>query len=226
MHHHPDHDNGRHGDSEHQGEHRLGAPKNLMHLLRCWRSGINTHSVAMAAPTNGETMLDVGAGMGAGALVAARIPGVRVECLEPSVVMRTILNARRLIHPRRRSITVHPAGAESIPLGDGTVDAATMVNVAHHLNDEVAAISELLRVMRPKAKLVVVEGDFAHGQPPSHGFSMRRKHGDGGHSHGSRTAFELERFVARALEAGFLSSAIEDVHIGDVSVSQVVLTKP
>ena len=165
------------GHSGHQGGHMLGAPKNFMHLIRCWRSGITTHAVALAAPTDGETMLDVGAGMGAGALVAARNPGVRVECLEPSVVMRTIFKVRRLVHPRRRSIAVHAFGAESIPLGDDSVDAATMVNVAHHLDDEVAAILELLRVMGPKARLVVIEGNFAHDRHPLHWFSKRRNRG-------------------------------------------------
>lgn len=213
-----------HDDSGHQGERRLGAPKNFMHLIRCWRSGISTHAVALVAPTDGEIMLDVGAGMGAGALVAARIPGVRVECLEPSVAMRTILKARRLVHPRRRSITVHAVGAESIPLGDSTVDAATMVNVAHHLNDEVAAISELARVMRPKAKLVVIEGDIAHGKHPIPRFFGRRDRGDGGHSYGFHAGFELGKFVSRASEAGFSSSSIDDVAIGDVTVRQVVLT--
>ena len=82
---------------------RPGPPKNLMPLVRCWRSGINTHAVALAAPTDGETMLDVGAGMGAGTLVAARIPGARVECREPSLVMRTILKSAS-IGPSKASI--------------------------------------------------------------------------------------------------------------------------
>ena len=214
------------GHSGHQGGHMLGAPKNFMHLIRCWRSGITTHAVALAAPTDGETMLDVGAGMGAGTLVAARIPGVRVECLEPSVAMRTILKARRLVHPRRRSIIVLAVGAESIPVGDSTVDAATMVNVADHLNDEAAAISELAWVMRSKAKVVVIEGDIAHGKHPIPRFFGRRNHGDGAHSHGVHSDIDLEGFVSRASAAGFSRSGIEDVVIGQVTVRQVVLTEP
>lgn len=92
-----------HDHSNHQRGDWLGAPKNFVHFVCCWRSGLNTHDVALAAPTDGETMLDVGAGMGAGTLVAARIPGARVECREPSLVMRTILKSAS-IGPSKASI--------------------------------------------------------------------------------------------------------------------------
>ena len=44
-----------------------------------------------------------------------------------------------------------------MPLGDGTVDRALLVNVWHELPDRPAALAELRRVLGPECMLLVID---------------------------------------------------------------------
>jgi ubiquinone/menaquinone biosynthesis C-methylase UbiE len=96
----------------------------------------------------GQTVLDLGAGTGklTRALVGT---GARVLALEPGDEMRARLAA---VVPQAEPIA---AGAESIPLPDGSVDAATAAQSFHWFRlDE--AVPELHRVLRPGGGLGLV----------------------------------------------------------------------
>jgi len=96
----------------------------------------------------GRTVLDLGAGTGklTRALVAT---GAEVIALEPGDEMRTQLE--RAV-PQARALA---AGAESIPLPDDSVDAATAGQSFHWFRlDE--AVPEIHRVLRPGAGLALV----------------------------------------------------------------------
>jgi ubiquinone/menaquinone biosynthesis C-methylase UbiE len=89
----------------------------------------------------GRTVLDLGAGTGklSRALVAT---GARVLALEPGDEMRARLAT---VVPEAEPIA---AGAESIPLPDASVDAATAGQAFHWFRLE-EAVPELHRVLRP-----------------------------------------------------------------------------
>jgi SAM-dependent methyltransferase len=96
----------------------------------------------------GRTVLDLGAGTGklTRALVAT---GARVLALEPGTEMRDRLAA---VVPQAEPVA---AGAESIPLGDASVDAAT-AGQSFHWFRLAEAVPEVHRVLRPGAGLALV----------------------------------------------------------------------
>jgi SAM-dependent methyltransferase len=96
----------------------------------------------------GRTVLDLGAGTGK--LTRALVPtGARVLALEPGDEMRARLAA---VVPEAERIA---AGAESIPLPDASVDAATAGQSFHWFRLE-EAVPELHRVLRPGGGLGLV----------------------------------------------------------------------
>jgi ubiquinone/menaquinone biosynthesis C-methylase UbiE len=96
----------------------------------------------------GRTVLDLGAGTGK--LTRSLVEtGARVLALEPGDEMRAQLSAAV---PRAEPVA---AGAESIPLADGSVDAATAAQSFHWFRlDE--ALPEIHRVLRPGGGLGLV----------------------------------------------------------------------
>ena len=105
----------------------------------------------------GRTVLDLGAGTGklTRALVAT---GARVLALEPGDEMRARLAA---VVPEAEPIA---AGAESIPLPDASVDAATAGQSFHWFRlDE--AVPEVRRVLRPGGGLGLVWNERDQDDP-------------------------------------------------------------
>jgi SAM-dependent methyltransferase len=96
----------------------------------------------------GRTVLDLGAGTGklTRALVAT---GARVLALEPGDEMRARLAS---VVPKAEPLA---AGAESIPLPDGSVDAATAAQSFHWFRPD-EAVPEVGRVLRPGGGLALV----------------------------------------------------------------------
>ena len=46
---------------------------------------------------------------------------------------------------------------ESLPIGDGELDAATLMLVLHHIPDPADVIAEVARVLRPGGRLLIVD---------------------------------------------------------------------
>jgi len=93
----------------------------------------------LPAPDGVGRLLDVGSGWGA---VTCRLEGWgEVTGVEPSEVARD--------EAARRGIRVLEGRAEQLPVADGSVDIAIASDVIEHLPDDVAAVRELARVLRP-----------------------------------------------------------------------------
>jgi SAM-dependent methyltransferase len=115
-----------------------------------WRAAVRRYG----RPRAGMRWLDLGAGTGNWAAKFARwFPGLHVVAVEPSAAMR-----KRCEH---RPLAAGHAGA--VPLRTGTVDAAWISTVVHHVPDLGAAARELRRVLRPRAP-VLIRSAFA-GRP-------------------------------------------------------------
>ncbi|GAA1862356.1 class I SAM-dependent methyltransferase [Asanoa iriomotensis] len=103
------------------------------------------------------TWLDLGSGTGRLTPALARAFGGPVHGVEPSDKMR----AQAVAHP---AVTYAAGSAESIPLPDGSCDAAVLFFVWHHVVDRVAAAQELRRVVKPGGRLFV-QANFADRMP-------------------------------------------------------------
>jgi SAM-dependent methyltransferase len=183
---HHDHDHGHAPQQGHHHGHRhdrgLGAMlRYLRWAPRMWRSEINDAVVELVRPAAGERVLDIGAGMGPGTVLAARA-GASVVAVEPTPYMRGILSVRRLFLRDRDRITVADGAAEHLPVGDGTVDAVWAVNSMHHWVDVERAVGEIARVLRPGGRVALVDEDFDDPAHPEYErFGAMR--GDDHHHH-------------------------------------------
>lgn len=181
------HDHGHHGHGHAKDQGISGMLRYLRWAPRMWRSEINDAVVDLVAPLEGETVVDIGAGMGPATVKAARL-GALVVAVEPTPFMRRLVSARRLFQRARGNISVVDGGAEHLPLADASADAVWAVNTMHHWVDPSQGAAEIARVLRPGGRIVLVDENFgdpdhpeferwgaAHGDDGDaghHGFSM------------------------------------------------------
>lgn len=97
-------------------------------------------------------LLDVGGGSGR---AAAAVTGPDVTVVDAS--RRMLRRARR-----GRGVDAMAGDARRLPVRDGAVDAAMIVDALHHFPDRDAAIADVARVLAPGGVLVVREFDPAH----------------------------------------------------------------
>ena len=178
---HHDHSHDHHGHENDQGI--KGALRYLRHLPEMWRSPINDAIIDLVDPQAGERVVDIGAGMGAGAMPAAAT-GAHVLAVEPTPFVRRALRMRRIFSRSRACVEVVDGAAEQIPVDDQTIDAIWAVNTIHHWIDVERSVAEITRVLRPGGRVLLVDElftdpshpdyerfDAEHG-PEHHGFTM------------------------------------------------------
>ena len=176
-----EHDHHGHGHENDQGI--KGALRYLRWLPEMWRSPVNDAVIDLVGPRQGERVLDIGAGMGAGTMRAAS-SDAHVIAVEPTPFMRRVLGARRLCSRRRGNVEIVDGTAERLPADDQTIDAVWAVNTMHHWSDVERGVAEIARVLKPEGRALLVDEVFTdpshpdyerfgaeHG-PEHHGFTM------------------------------------------------------
>jgi demethylmenaquinone methyltransferase / 2-methoxy-6-polyprenyl-1,4-benzoquinol methylase len=103
-----------------------------------------------AAP--GDTVLDVACGTGAVALELLRRYGCRVFGVDQSAEMLAVA-AQRL--GNRASLV--ESRAEELPFPDGEFDGLTFTYLLRYVDDPAATLRELARVLRPGARIAMLE---------------------------------------------------------------------
>ncbi|MCA1563175.1 MAG: metalloregulator ArsR/SmtB family transcription factor [Acidobacteria bacterium] len=94
-------------------------------------------------------------GCGTGQVAAALAPFVtRVIAVDRSGEM---LQAARRRLRAAVNVDVRRGDLEALPIGDGELDAATLLLVLHHLPDPSAALKEAGRVLRPGGRLLIAD---------------------------------------------------------------------
>jgi SAM-dependent methyltransferase len=112
-----------------------------------WREAVRRH----LRPSRGMTLVDIGAGTGQFAAAFSDWFGLSVLAVEPSAPMRDQI-------PRTPAIHVLEGTASTLPLPDGSADAAWLSLVIHHIPDLGVAAREIRRVLRPGAPVLIRQG--------------------------------------------------------------------
>jgi len=197
-----------HDHSDHDHGHRMSQDGTtwqamrmyLPRLRKFWSNDMNDAVVDLVAPAEGETVLDIGAGMGAATFRAARRVGRKgsVIAIEPTPFMRRMIALRRLGNRTRSRVMALDGRAEKLPVGTDMIAAAWAVNVLHHISDLDAAVIELRRVLGPGGRVVLVDEDFDDPDHRNHE-EMKARHG---HKHGDHEHLMIEiDDLGRAFEA-------------------------
>lgn len=200
------HEHHGHGHENDQGI--TGALRYLRQLPRMWRSPINDAVVELVNPAAGERVIDIGAGMGAGVMRAAR-SGADVTAVEPTSFMRRVLQVRRLCSRFRPSIHVVDGAAERIPADDRVVDAMWAVNTMHHWVDIERGVAEIARVLRPNGRVILVDELFTDPTHPDH---ERFSTSNDGEHHGF-TMVDADQMGSLLRAAGLLDVAASKTDI-------------
>jgi len=109
----------------------------------------------------GEHVLDIGSGPGllACELAEAAGPNGSVTGIDPSQPMLSRARGRPR-PPGSARLTFGPGEATSLPLADGSFDAATSTQVYEYVDDMPGALAEVYRVLRPGGRLLVLDTDW------------------------------------------------------------------
>ena len=115
--------------------------------------------MAIASPTPGETVLDLGSGTGLLTLAAARKAG-RVIALDASAEM--LARTSRHAAAEGHEVELIHGDMRRIPLPDESVDLVVSSYAFHHLGDDgkELAAAEALRVLRPGGRIFVIDMMF------------------------------------------------------------------
>jgi SAM-dependent methyltransferase len=106
----------------------------------------------------GDTVLDVGAGSGTDALVAARLTGPQGKVFALDMTPAMSAKLRTLVARLGiANVEVLEGNAEAIPLPDASVDAATSNGMLNLVPDKPRAIAELRRVLRPGGRMQIAD---------------------------------------------------------------------
>jgi ubiquinone/menaquinone biosynthesis C-methylase UbiE len=112
-----------------------------------WREAVRRH----LRPTQGMTLVDIGAGTGQFTAAFSEWFDLNVLAVEPSAAMRDRI-------PRTPAVQVLAGDASALPLPDESADAAWLSLVIHHIPDLGAAAHEIRRVLRPGAPVLIRQG--------------------------------------------------------------------
>jgi SAM-dependent methyltransferase len=112
-----------------------------------WREAVRRH----LHPSQGMTLVDIGAGTGAFAAAFSDWFDLSVVAVEPSAAMRDQIR-------RTPAIEVLEGNASALPLPDASADAAWLSLVIHHIPDLGGAAHEIRRVLRPGAPVLIRQG--------------------------------------------------------------------
>jgi ubiquinone/menaquinone biosynthesis C-methylase UbiE len=107
----------------------------------------------------GETVVDYGAGTGVYTLpLAEALPRGRAVAVDRSDELLARLR-HKLVAQRhlRTRVEIYHTTSDRVPLATGSVDAVLAVNLWHEIHDETSALTEIMRLLAPDGRLLIVD---------------------------------------------------------------------
>jgi demethylmenaquinone methyltransferase/2-methoxy-6-polyprenyl-1,4-benzoquinol methylase len=130
----------------------------LVRALGLDRRRRRTRSTAAAWYGEHPRVLDVATGTGDLAIEIARAcPGATVVAVDPSPGMLAVAATKLARHHLDDRVTLALGDAQQLPQRNCEVDAATIAFGIRNVPDRVAALRELVRVVRPGGRIAILE---------------------------------------------------------------------
>jgi ubiquinone/menaquinone biosynthesis C-methylase UbiE len=114
-----------------------------------------------------DNVLDIGCGSGAAVrAIAEKLTSGQVIGIDPTAKMLEIASTLTPVATRVTSANIDAdgeqirfllAGAEAIPLNNDSLDLVLAVNSFHHWTDVKTGLNEVLRVLKPLGKFVIID---------------------------------------------------------------------
>jgi ubiquinone/menaquinone biosynthesis C-methylase UbiE len=161
----------------------------LFFLLAGRRNALRANEIAAVGA--GDHVVDIGCGPGTAARLAAR-HGARVTGIDPSSAM---LRVARAVTRRNVGIVWAAGSAETLPVPAGTATLVWSLATVHHWRDVTRGLGEVLRVLAPGGRLLVIERQSPPGAT-----------GVAGHGW---TAEQAQSFAAQCRRAGLIDVTVE-----------------
>lgn len=118
---------------------------------------LTRHLLDGLALVEGRRLVDVAAGVGTTALLAAEELGVRVDGVDLSAANVNLASGAALSAGLADRATFHHGDAEALPLPDECADAVLCECALCTFPDKVTAVSEMARVLRPGGRLGITD---------------------------------------------------------------------
>lgn len=126
------------------------------HYDERWSFYVRTTTCATAARLDlkpGDKVLDVGCGTGALLCqLSGDCPRMSFAGVDPSPEMLAVARQRL-----PETVELKEGWAERIPFGDSVFDVVVCCNVFHYIRQPLAAIADMLRVLKPAGRLVITD---------------------------------------------------------------------
>jgi demethylmenaquinone methyltransferase/2-methoxy-6-polyprenyl-1,4-benzoquinol methylase len=115
-------------------------------------------------PDDGLHVLDVATGTAAVAVeLVHRVPSRQVVGIDQSAEMLAVGRERVAAAGLAERIELHEGRAEQLPFGDRSFDALTFTYLLRYVDDPVATLRELARVVRPGGAIAMLEFGLPQG---------------------------------------------------------------
>lgn len=111
----------------------------------------------------GDSVLDVGCGTGDDVRRMAEIVGVSGKAVGLDTSETMIAQARERSEGTDLPVEFVQGSAYELPFEDGSFDACRCERVLQHLDEPLAAIREMMRVVRPGGSVLILDPDFGTG---------------------------------------------------------------
>ncbi|QIT56597.1 methyltransferase domain-containing protein [Aquisalimonas sp. 2447] len=116
------------------------------------------HPFSAEAMQAGDTVLDIGAGAGNDALIAAGLVGDTGHVIALDLTRAMTRRIRQAVEEGgHHNVSVIEASAERLPLADGSVDCITSNGALNLVPDKRRAVAEMFRVLRPGGRLQIAD---------------------------------------------------------------------